>query len=187
MAMCGSRPAPVYDANNNMEKVFSPNGTESSSVYDEADQVTASLAPKDLATDPERRTTTTYDKVGNVKTVTEPKGNVTATIGDYTTTYAYNEIYQPVSVVDAKGPCCVEWPVRAAVNSTRRYGRTSPIWPRAAGLSLGAEAAEFRSGTPPGPVRRSDTQRAGPSSSRTEPSRGEGRRGIVARADVRAT
>ncbi|MER6617024.1 DNRLRE domain-containing protein [Streptomyces xantholiticus] len=96
-------PAPVYDANNNMVKVFTPSGAESSSVYDEADQVTASLAPKDLTTDDERRTTTTYDKVGNVKTVTEPKGNLTATVGDYTTTYTYDEIYQPVSVVNAKG------------------------------------------------------------------------------------
>ncbi|WP_274562895.1 DNRLRE domain-containing protein [Streptomyces spiramyceticus] len=96
-------PAPVYDANNNIQKAFSPNGTESSSVYDEADQVTASIAPKDLATDDERRTTTTYDKVGNVKTVTEPKGNLTATVGDYTTSYTYDEIYQPVSVVNAKG------------------------------------------------------------------------------------
>ncbi|MCP8710938.1 DNRLRE domain-containing protein [Streptomyces sp. AC04842] len=96
-------PAPEYDANNNLVKVFAPNGAESSSVYDEADQVTASLAPKDEPTDDERRTTTTYDKVGNVKTVTEPKGNLTATVGDYTTTYAYDEIYQPVAVVNAKG------------------------------------------------------------------------------------
>ncbi|MDQ1008833.1 RHS repeat-associated protein [Streptomyces sp. V4I23] len=96
-------PAPEYDANNNLLKVFTPSGAESSSVYDAADQVTDSLAPKDLTTDPERRTTTTYDKVGNVKTVTEPKGNLTATVGDYTTTYTYDEIYQPVSVVNAKG------------------------------------------------------------------------------------
>ncbi|MFI6726491.1 DNRLRE domain-containing protein [Streptomyces atratus] len=96
-------PAPVYDANNNIEKAFAPNGAETSSVYDAADQVTASLAPKDISTDDERRTTTTYDKVGNPLTVTEPKGNVTTTAGDYTTTYSYDEIYQPVSVVNAKG------------------------------------------------------------------------------------
>ncbi|WP_258308210.1 DNRLRE domain-containing protein [Streptomyces sp. NWU339] len=96
-------PAPEYDANNNLVKVFAPNGAESTSVYDAADQVTASLAPKDEPTDGERRTTTTYDKVGNVRTVTEPKGNLTATVGDYTTTYTYDEIYQPVSVVNAKG------------------------------------------------------------------------------------
>ncbi|MFB7224868.1 DNRLRE domain-containing protein [Streptomyces sp. NPDC056227] len=96
-------PAPVYDANNNIEKAFASNGAETSSVYDAADQITASLAPKDIPTDDERRTTTTYDKVGNPLTVTEPKGNVTATAGDYTTTYTYDEIYQPVSVVNAKG------------------------------------------------------------------------------------
>ncbi|MDQ1008821.1 YD repeat-containing protein [Streptomyces sp. V4I23] len=66
-------PAPECDANNNLLKVFTPSGAESSSVYDAADQVTTSLAPKDVATDGERRTTTTYDKVGNVKTVTEPR------------------------------------------------------------------------------------------------------------------
>nr|WP_307661548.1 DNRLRE domain-containing protein [Streptomyces sp. V1I1] len=96
-------PAPVYDANNNTLKAFGPNGAETSSVYDAADQVTDSLAPKDEATDPERRTTTTYDKVGNVKTVTEPKGNLTPTVGDYTTTYTLDEIYRPVSVVNARG------------------------------------------------------------------------------------
>ncbi|WP_406400100.1 DNRLRE domain-containing protein [Streptomyces sp. NBC_00879] len=96
-------PAPVYDANNNTLKAFGPNGAETSSVYDAADQVTDSLAPKDEATDSERRTTTTYDKVGNVKTVTEPKGNLTPTVGDYTTTYTLDEVYRPVSVVNAKG------------------------------------------------------------------------------------
>ncbi|MEU9702615.1 DNRLRE domain-containing protein [Streptomyces sp. NPDC047981] len=96
-------PAPEYDANNNTLKAFGPNGAETSSVYDAADQVTDSLSPKDEATDPERRTTTTYDKVGNVKTVTEPKGNLTATVGDYTTTYTYDPVYQPVAVRNAKG------------------------------------------------------------------------------------
>ncbi|ELS57260.1 golvesin C-terminal-like domain-containing protein [Streptomyces viridochromogenes] len=96
-------PAPVYDANNNILKAYAPNGAETSSVYDAADQVTDALAPVDQEGDPERRTTTTYDKVGNVLTVTEPKGNLTATAGDYTTTYSYDEIYQPVSVVNAKG------------------------------------------------------------------------------------
>ncbi|MFG3475022.1 DNRLRE domain-containing protein [Streptomyces sp. NPDC047980] len=96
-------PAPVYDANNNTLKAFGPNGAETSSVYDAADQVTDSLAPKDEATDPERRTTTTYDKVGNVKTVTEPKGNLTPTVGDYTTSYTYDVVYQPVAVQNAKG------------------------------------------------------------------------------------
>ncbi|WP_247695337.1 RHS repeat-associated core domain-containing protein, partial [Streptomyces sp. B93] len=96
-------PAPQYDANNNIVKAYAPNGAVTSSVYDAADQITDSLAPVDKTGDPERRTTTTYDKVGNVKAVTEPKGNLTATAGDYTTTYSYDEVYQPVSVVNANG------------------------------------------------------------------------------------
>ncbi|MGP4083488.1 golvesin C-terminal-like domain-containing protein [Streptomyces sp. KR55] len=96
-------PAPVYDANNNITKAYAPNGAETTSEYDAADQVTDVISPKDEATDPERRTVTTYDKVGNVKTVTEPKGTLTSTAGDYMTSYTYDEIYQPVSVVNAKG------------------------------------------------------------------------------------
>ncbi|MGW0993401.1 golvesin C-terminal-like domain-containing protein, partial [Streptomyces sp. NPDC002523] len=96
-------PAPVYDVNNNIEKAYAPNGAVTTTVYDAADQVTDQIDPVDVAGDPERRTTTTYDKVGNVRTVTEPKGNLTTTAGDYTTTYNYDEIYQPLSSVDAKG------------------------------------------------------------------------------------
>ncbi|WP_308460799.1 DNRLRE domain-containing protein [Streptomyces sp. Ru71] len=96
-------PAPVYDANNNIEKAYAPNGAVTTTVYDAADQVTDQLDPVDTTGDPERRTTTTYDKVGNVLTVTEPKGNLTTTAGDYTTTYSYDEIYQPLASVDAKG------------------------------------------------------------------------------------
>lgn len=72
-------------------------------MYDAADQVTETVAPKDEATDPERKTTTTYDKVGNVLTVTEPQGNLTPEAGDYTTTTTYDEIYQPVEVVNGLG------------------------------------------------------------------------------------
>ncbi|MFF3878157.1 hypothetical protein [Streptomyces sp. NPDC001978] len=93
----------MYDANNNIEKAYAPNGAVTTTAYDAADQVTDQLDPVDVAGDPERRTTTTYDKVGNVRTVTEPKGNLTSTAGDYTTAYTYDEIYQPVSSVDAKG------------------------------------------------------------------------------------
>ncbi|MDQ1006442.1 RHS repeat-associated protein [Streptomyces sp. V4I23] len=96
-------PAPVYDANDNITRATGPNGTATTSVFDEADQLTESTAPGDLTTDPVRRTTTTYDKVGNVLTVTDPKGNATATAGDYTTTTAYDAIYQPVRVTDAAG------------------------------------------------------------------------------------
>ncbi|MGW1795484.1 golvesin C-terminal-like domain-containing protein [Streptomyces sp. NPDC001984] len=96
-------PAPVYDANDNITKVTAPNGAVSTSVYDKADQVTESVAPGDEPTDPGRRTTTTYDKVGNVLTATAPQGNLTDTVGDYTTTTRYDEIYQPVEMVDAEG------------------------------------------------------------------------------------
>ncbi|MGW0998330.1 golvesin C-terminal-like domain-containing protein [Streptomyces sp. NPDC002523] len=96
-------PAPVYDANDNITKAFGPNGAETTSVYDKADQAGEQTAPGDLATDPARRTTMTYDKVGNVLTQTEPRGNETATAGDYTTTTTYDVLYQPVEVTDAAG------------------------------------------------------------------------------------
>ncbi|MGW0699111.1 hypothetical protein ACWD0A_07215 [Streptomyces sp. NPDC002867] len=107
-------PAPVYDASDNITRATGPNGTATTSVFDEADQLTESTAPGDLATDPVRRTTTTYDKVGNVLTVTDPKGNATATAGDYTTTTAYDAIYQPVRA-----------PTRRAARSRRSTTRSA--------------------------------------------------------------
>ncbi|MDH6462647.1 RHS repeat-associated protein [Micromonospora sp. A200] len=95
--------APEYDQNDNITKAYAANGTASTSVYDRADQVLETLAPKDEATDPERKTTTTYDKVGNVLTVTEPQGNLTATVGDFTTTTKYDVIYQPIEVTNGLG------------------------------------------------------------------------------------
>ncbi|MFR9780772.1 polymorphic toxin-type HINT domain-containing protein, partial [Micromonospora sp. MS34] len=96
-------PAPVYDANDNITTAYAANGAASTSVYDKADQVVETLAPKDEPTDPERKTTTTYDKVGNVLTVTEPQGNLTSTVGDYTTTTKYDAIYQPIEVTNGLG------------------------------------------------------------------------------------
>ncbi|MFF3290685.1 DNRLRE domain-containing protein [Streptomyces sp. NPDC003023] len=96
-------PAPVYDANDNITKATGPNGAVTTAVFDTADQLIESGAPGDLATDPVRRTTTTYDKVGNIVTVTEPKGNATAEAGDFTTTTVYDAIYQPVQVTNALG------------------------------------------------------------------------------------
>jgi RHS repeat-associated protein len=56
-----------------------------------------------VQTDPARRTTTTYDKVGNVRTVTDPKGTATTTVGDHMSTTSYDAVYQPVTSVNAEG------------------------------------------------------------------------------------
>ncbi|MFP8941101.1 DNRLRE domain-containing protein [Streptomyces fenghuangensis] len=96
-------PAPVYDANDNITESTAPNGAVSTAVYDSADQLTSATEPKDTDTSNERRTTYAYDKVGNLLTTTEPKGNLTTTAGDYTTTHAYDAIYQLTSVVNAAG------------------------------------------------------------------------------------
>ncbi|HEY9368647.1 DNRLRE domain-containing protein [Streptomyces sp.] len=96
-------PAPVYDANDNITRTTTPNGSVSTSVYDGADQVTESSMPGDEPTDPVRRTIATYDKVGNVVTITDPRGAETPTAGDHTTTTTYDAIYQPVAMTDAEG------------------------------------------------------------------------------------
>ena len=94
-------PAPEYDANDNITKAVAPTGAVSSAVYDAADQVTQATAPDNNNTG--RKSTYTYDKVGNLRTTTEPKGTATSDAGDYVTTTTYDTIYQPVSVVDANG------------------------------------------------------------------------------------
>ncbi|MFV0138256.1 DNRLRE domain-containing protein [Streptomyces sp. HMX87] len=97
-------PAPVYDANDNVTKSTAPNGAVSTAVYDAADQIVSATAPKDTSTSDERRTTYTYDKVGNLKSKTEPKGNLTtADPADYVTTNHYDVINQLTSVVNADG------------------------------------------------------------------------------------
>lgn len=96
-------PAPVYDANDNITRTVSPNGSLSDSVYDKADQLSAATMPGDEATDPVRRTTATYDKVGNVVTITDPRGNETPTVGDHTSTTRYDAVYQPVEMMDSDG------------------------------------------------------------------------------------
>ncbi|MFE5096310.1 DNRLRE domain-containing protein [Streptomyces sp. NPDC056638] len=99
-----SAPAPVYDANDNVTTSTAPNGAVSTAVYDAADQMTSATAPKYTTTSDERKTTYTYDKVGNLKTTTEPKGTLTtADATDFVTTNHYNEIYQLTSVVNANG------------------------------------------------------------------------------------
>ncbi|MEV4811809.1 DNRLRE domain-containing protein [Micromonospora avicenniae] len=95
--------APEYDANDNIVTAYAANGAVSTSVYDDADQVIEAYAPKDDFNDPARKTTTTYDKVGNVLTVTEPQGHLTDKVGDYTTTTKYDAIYQPIEVTNGLG------------------------------------------------------------------------------------
>ncbi|MFB7359003.1 DNRLRE domain-containing protein [Streptomyces gardneri] len=95
-------PAPEYDANDNVLKTTGSNGAVSLAVYDAADQVTTATGPDNSTTN--RRSTYTYDKVGNVRTTTEPKGvATTADATDFVTTNNYDAIYQLVNVVNARG------------------------------------------------------------------------------------
>ena len=96
-------PAPTYDANDNITAATAPNGAVTTAVYDNADQTTATLDPLDTAGGPERRTTYTYDKVGDIKTTTQPLGNLPNPAGTYTTTNAYDETNQLVRTTDADG------------------------------------------------------------------------------------
>ncbi|WP_382054208.1 DNRLRE domain-containing protein [Streptomyces atrovirens] len=97
-------PAPEYDANDNIVVSTAPNGAVSTAVYDDADQITSATAPKDTDTSDERRSTYAYDKVGNLRATTEPKGALTTSDAtDYVTTNHYDEIYQLTSVVNADG------------------------------------------------------------------------------------
>ncbi|WP_214327452.1 hypothetical protein [Nonomuraea sediminis] len=96
-------PAPIYDANDNITTVTAPNGAISTATYDDADQLLSSILPVDKAGDPERKASFTWDLAGNLKTQTEPKGNLTpADLNDYVTTYLYDAIYQLTDVVNAK-------------------------------------------------------------------------------------
>ncbi|WP_442818795.1 golvesin C-terminal-like domain-containing protein [Streptomyces sp. NBC_01320] len=95
--------APEYDANDNVTQKVAPNGATSTAVYDAADQITSATAPKDTDTSAERKTVYTYDKVGNLRTTTEPKGVLTtADATDHVTSNAFDEIYQLTSVVNSE-------------------------------------------------------------------------------------
>ncbi|WP_327584612.1 DNRLRE domain-containing protein [Nonomuraea sp. NBC_00507] len=94
-------PAPVYDRNDNITTTTAPNGAVATATYDKADQLVASILPKDTETGPERKATFTWDLAGNLKTQTEPKGNLTgASAAHYTTTYTYDPIYQLTEVLN---------------------------------------------------------------------------------------
>ncbi|WP_256341731.1 DNRLRE domain-containing protein [Streptomyces sp. TLI_105] len=94
-------PAPVYDANDNVTTSKAPNGAASTAVYDAADQVKEATAPANNNT-VARKTTYTYDKVGNLTAKTEPKGNLSGAVaGSYTTTHTYDPLDRLVAVVNA--------------------------------------------------------------------------------------
>jgi RHS repeat-associated protein len=94
--------APEYDPNDNITKTTAPNGAVSTFTYDAADELATAVAPPDTPTSPERKTSYTYDLVGNLASVTEPNGNLTTTIpNDYVTGYGYDELNQLTSVTNA--------------------------------------------------------------------------------------
>ncbi|MEV1154938.1 DNRLRE domain-containing protein [Micromonospora chokoriensis] len=96
-------PAPKYDENDNVYESIAANGAVTKAFYDKADQVSYTLAPVDVAGDPERKTSYTYDKVGNLLTTTEPKGNLTPEAGDFVTSNDYDVVNQLVSVTNSDG------------------------------------------------------------------------------------
>ncbi|MGA5068242.1 DNRLRE domain-containing protein [Streptomyces exfoliatus] len=97
-------PAPVYDANDNVTSSTTVNGAVYSAVYDAADQAVSTTDPKDTSVSAARTTAYTYDKAGNLRTVTEPKGTLTtADPTDFVTTLTYDEIHQLTTVQDAAG------------------------------------------------------------------------------------
>lgn len=97
-------PAPVYDANDNVTQATAPNGAVSTAVYDNADEVASATAPKDHTTDPDRTTSYTYDKIGELKTTTEAKGTLTTSDPtDYVITNTYDSVGELTDVVNANG------------------------------------------------------------------------------------
>lgn len=96
-------PAPVYDPNDNIVVSTAPNGAVTETVYDPADRPVQITLPGN-GSGVERVATVAYDLVGNVISQTEPLGNLTpADPDDHVTTYAYDAVYQLLSVTDADG------------------------------------------------------------------------------------
>src|SRR4029450_7838931 len=96
-------PAPVFDGNDNVTMSTAPNGARTTASYDAADQLVATLAPKDTPDGPDRKTSYAYDKVGNIVAVTEPNGSLTpGDPNDSATRYTYDEIYQTTAVTNAR-------------------------------------------------------------------------------------
>jgi RHS repeat-associated protein len=97
-------PAPVYDGNDNITQSRAPNGALTTADYDNLDRATAVHQPKNTTSDPERVTSYSYDKLGNVLTTTEPKGTLTPSDpNDFVTRNTYDEIYQLTASTDAAG------------------------------------------------------------------------------------
>ncbi|SFB50385.1 RHS repeat-associated core domain-containing protein [Amycolatopsis marina] len=97
-------PAPVYDANDNVTQSTAPNGATTTATYDPADQLTAATEPKDTPDGPERRSTFSYDTIGNLLAETQPLGTLTpADPDDFVTRYAYDEISQLTAATNAAG------------------------------------------------------------------------------------
>ena len=102
-------PAPKYDPNDNVLEAYAPyintapaTLTTWSNTYDPMDQLESSSAPKDSADGPDRTTSYTYDAVGNLLTVTEPKGNNTPNVADdFVTANHYDTLDQLDSVTNA--------------------------------------------------------------------------------------
>jgi YD repeat-containing protein len=97
-------PAPVYDPNDNITVATAPNGAATLTAYDAADRPVEVTLPENTPGGPPRVATVAYDRVGNVVSQTEPLGNLTpADPDDHVTSYAYDQVYQLLSVTDAEG------------------------------------------------------------------------------------
>ncbi len=94
-------PAPVYDGDDNTTQTAAANGAVTTYSYDNNDEKTAGFAPPDTSTSPQRKTTYSYDPVGNVISRTEPDGNVGGGSGSFTTTFAYDAIDELTSQTNA--------------------------------------------------------------------------------------
>jgi RHS repeat-associated protein len=97
-------PAPVYDGNDNVVTSTAPNGAVTQTQFDPADRPVQTTLPENTPGGPARVATVVYDLAGNVVSETEPLGSLTpADPSDHVTTYAYDQVYQLLSVTDAEG------------------------------------------------------------------------------------
>jgi RHS repeat-associated protein len=97
-------PAPVYDRNDNVTTAFAPNGAVTGYAYQKTDRMVETILPPDSPTGPQRKISYAYDRVGNLISQTEPKGNLTTgDPDDFVTSYGYDPIYQLTSATNADG------------------------------------------------------------------------------------